>query len=108
MIIIAWVLYYLWTSFWPSLIWGTCGNDWNSPECYSTVGDIECQYNNPGNASDRIFYRGDCRTIQEICQSQVGRQLVGVNMNYCFDNENLVMLPIGEVINRTLSAEEFF
>jgi hypothetical protein len=31
MIIIAWVIYYLWTSFFPSLIWGSCDNDWNSP-----------------------------------------------------------------------------
>lgn len=30
MVVIAWVLYYLWTSFFPSLVWGTCGNSWNS------------------------------------------------------------------------------
>lgn len=34
MVIIAWVLYYLWTSFFPSLQWGTCGNEWNS-DCKS-------------------------------------------------------------------------
>lgn len=30
MVIIAWVLFYLWTSFFPSLAWGSCDNDWNS------------------------------------------------------------------------------
>ena len=30
MLIIAWVLFYLYTSFFPSMTWGRCDNDWNT------------------------------------------------------------------------------
>jgi SNF family Na+-dependent transporter len=30
MVIIAWVLFYMWASFFPSLIWGSCDQNWNT------------------------------------------------------------------------------
>ena len=122
MVIIAWVLYYLWTSFFPSLIWGSCGNEWNTEskfllnllsllniinflDCYSTIQDLKCQEGNVGNAFDQIFYRGGCQTIESICAS---RNLTGMNVNSCIDQSTNKLLPINEVITRTLSAEEFY
>lgn len=124
MVIIAWVLFYLWTSFFPSLIWGNCDNDWNSlsnfyfcqleheimthllTDCFSIVQDIACQKNNVGNPSDQIFYQRACRQIGEICSLTPG--LVGVNANFCFNQATGQQVPINEVITRTLAAEEFY
>lgn len=73
--------------------------------CYSTSEDINCRANNSGNANDKIFYFGDCRTIYDICGN---RSLSGVNVTFCRNETAQVYLPINDVINRTLSSEEFF
>jgi hypothetical protein len=69
------------------------------------VEDLKCRRDNIGDANDEIFYRGECRTIDWICQNNT---LVGVNENYCLDVNNNVNIAISDVINRTLSTEEFF
>lgn len=77
-------------------------------DCFSTIADLECQYGNDNNHLDEIFYRDQCRTVQEICEGIQNRTLTGVNVNYCFDQVLNVNVPISQVITRTLSAEEFF
>lgn len=74
-------------------------------DCYSTVQDLICQENNQGNAMDQIFYRGGCKTIEEICNKF---DLSGLNINFCYNESLSVEVPLNEVIKRTLSAEEFF
>lgn len=130
MVIIAWVLYYLWTSFWPSMEWGSCGNAWNSDgkqkkkhfkttisvlinfwavvissDCYSTIEDAKCRDGNMGNLLDEIFYHGKCQTIESICES---KGLYGLDDNHCLNATTNAKVHINEVITRTLSAEEFF
>ncbi|CRK99499.1 CLUMA_CG012818, isoform A [Clunio marinus] len=105
MVIIAWVLYYLWTSFFPTLIWGSCDNEWNSENCFSTIEDINCQRFNEGNPSDEIFFRGSCVDIESICSKN---GLLGVNVNFCFNQTTNSEVPLNEVIFRRLSSEEFF
>lgn len=74
-------------------------------DCYSTVQDLICQENNQGNAFDEIFYRGGCKTIEEICRKF---DLSGRDVNFCFNESLSVKVPLNDVITRTLSAEEFF
>ncbi|KAG5680362.1 hypothetical protein PVAND_009871 [Polypedilum vanderplanki] len=104
-LIIAWVLFYLYSSFFPSLRWGTCDNDWNSENCFSTIEDLYCRQENVGSASDQIFYRGGCREINEICSIH---DLVGVNASNCMNTTTNELVPINDVITRSLSSEEFF
>ena len=49
-IIIAWALYYLGHVFTQNLPWTTCGNKWNSENCY-TVEDCRLHWATDGNSS---------------------------------------------------------
>lgn len=69
------------------------------------AGDLLCQENNAGNASDQIFYRGGCRTVDEIC---LANGLNGRNATFCFNVTSSQEIPINEIITRKLAAEEFF
>jgi len=104
MIIIAWVLLYFVASFYPTLSWGNCDNDWNSENCFSTVEDIRCQSGNTGGPTDQISYRDRCRTVQSICEDN---NLIGVNVATCM-NQTGHEIAINQVITRYLSTEEFF
>ncbi|CRL02312.1 CLUMA_CG015093, isoform A [Clunio marinus] len=103
MMIISWVIFYMWTAFFPSLVWGSCENSWNSDDCFSIVEDIKCQEGNNNDAMDRIYYMRECRTVTEVCGIF---NYSGVNVNSCSNLTNI--LPITDVVNRTLAAEEFF
>ena len=78
-----------------------------NPECYSIRDDIACQVDNTNTDLDKIFYNLDCRIIRDLCAS---RGLIGINANWC---RNMTVtppfdVPISEVIERALSAEEFY
>ncbi|KAG4080393.1 hypothetical protein HA402_010461 [Bradysia odoriphaga] len=105
MVIIAWILYYMWVSFFPNLIYGNCDNSWNTENCYSMARDILCQENNAGNASDQLFFQGRCQTVEEICSAN---DLTGRDVNFCFNGTANQEVQINEVITRKLAAEEFF
>ncbi|KAL7035960.1 hypothetical protein ACKWTF_008639 [Chironomus riparius] len=105
MLIIAWVLFYLYTSFFPSLTWGRCDNDWNTENCYSVLEDINCRTNNMNNEDDQIFYRGQCRRVADVC---AGYGLLGANVTNCFNSTVNENVPIHSIIRRTLSSEEFY
>ncbi|CAI9724660.1 sodiumchloride2-likedependent and chloride-dependent glycine transporter 2-like [Octopus vulgaris] len=36
-VIVAWVLYYLYSSMYPTLAWSTCDNTWNTHLCYDSI-----------------------------------------------------------------------
>ncbi|CRK94126.1 CLUMA_CG007649, isoform C [Clunio marinus] len=103
MVIISWVLYYLWSSLFPSLIWGNCDNKWNSQNCYSMLQDIKCRGESFLNASAEIFYQKECKSVESICEAH---NLEAFNFTSCFNGTHAI--PINKVINRTLAAEEFF
>jgi hypothetical protein len=64
---------------------------------------LGCQERNAGNLNDRLFYNQTCRTISEVC-GNFG--LLGANVSFCTDGTRAI--PITDVVNRTLAAEEFF
>ena len=87
------------------MTWGRCDNEWNSKNCYRVLEDVNCRANNVGNEGDNIFYRGLCRNVSEICTS-IG--LVGTNATHCMNSTASANIPIHNLINRTLSSEEFY
>ncbi|CAG9805041.1 unnamed protein product [Chironomus riparius] len=102
-VIVGWCFYYFYISLFPSLIWGTCGNDWNSPNCYNLIADIACQEGNEGTPADEIFFQNDCQSIDSIC-SPMG--LIPVNSSGCLNGTEFT--PLNRIIHRVLSSEEFF
>ncbi|KAG5680363.1 hypothetical protein PVAND_009872 [Polypedilum vanderplanki] len=102
-VIIAWVLFYFYTSMFPSLLWGSCDNDWNTDYCYNLIADIECQSGNNNDAFDQLFFQDRCQTVTEICEP---RNLIPLNASFCSNATHV--LPMSDIITRVLSSEEFF
>lgn len=61
-----------------------------------------------GNENDEIFYRDGCVDIDTLCRGASMGELIGVNASLCQNVTSGLYIPISDVINRTLSSEEFF
>jgi hypothetical protein len=70
------------------------------------VEDIACQENNQNTPDDEIFFEGGCQSVRTICEGVANMNLVGVNARFCANATQ--QIPIGNVIKRVLSSEEFF
>lgn len=67
--------------------------------------DLICREKNVGGARDEIFFQGDCKSIEQICEAN---GLTGRDVNFCFNSTSNQEIPINEIITRKLAAEEFF
>lgn len=80
MVIIAWVLYYLWTSLFPSMEWGSCGNSWNSN------GELNCsttQYFTTNKLQYRLLQHGRGRQVSWWKHGKfIGRDFLPRQMPY--------------------------
>lgn len=106
-VIVAWVFYYFYLSFWPDLIWGSCTEDWNTPYCYDVYYDINvCQVNNVNSVYDLHFFNLTCQRTSDICSFERGYE--AIDGTHCRNLSTGATVTLQEVIPRTLSAEEFF
>uniref|UniRef100_A0ACB8G0Q5 Sodium-dependent serotonin transporter n=1 Tax=Sphaerodactylus townsendi TaxID=933632 RepID=A0ACB8G0Q5_9SAUR len=54
--IIAWALYYFYSSFTATLPWTTCGNPWNTPNCTSYFGGSNVTWTKDSSSPAEEFY----------------------------------------------------
>lgn len=104
-VVISWILYYFYISFFPRIIWGRCDNAWNTDMCNSLVQDLACQEENNGTINDQIFFNRTCREIGSICQQF---NLDPLDARHCWNMSSSSNMTIPEVIPRVFSSEEFF
>ena len=105
MVVVGWCIFYLYQSFFPSLKWGTCDNEWNTDMCNSLVQDLACQEGNNGTITDMIFFNQTCREVGSICQQY---NLDPLDGRHCWNTSSSSNMTIPEVIPRVFSSEEFF
>lgn len=62
--IIAWTIYYLFSSFTSQLPWDSCDNDFNSPYCFNINGFRNCSDSRENGTipENSIYYMGKCLT----------------------------------------------
>ncbi|XP_057336654.1 sodium- and chloride-dependent glycine transporter 2-like [Microplitis mediator] len=100
MVLMSWILSYIVASFYPKLAWAYCDNDFNTPECYSQLQDMECQQRN----SSMIFFNKTCLSIKDVCL-KFG-YLDGDKNENCHDGDKIV--PLKSLYKRILSSEQYF
>ncbi|KAL5291317.1 hypothetical protein ACFFRR_010613 [Megaselia abdita] len=105
MVVISWIIFYLFASFFPKLLWGYCDNSFNSNNCYSSIEDSKCKTDNKHDDDDKIFYMKTCMSVKEICKDY---GLQGLNASYCFNAEENIQVPIRDKIKRVLASEEYY
>ncbi|KAI6076226.1 Sodium-dependent serotonin transporter-like protein [Aix galericulata] len=60
--IIAWALYYFYSSFSGTLPWASCDNPWNTPNCTNYFGRSNVTWTNSSRSPAEEFYTGGCGT----------------------------------------------
>lgn len=123
MVVISWIIFYLFASFFPKLLWGYCDNSFNSnskylcgdkacnifvcfySDCYSSIEDSKCKTDNKNDDEDKIFYMKTCMSVKDICKDY---GLQGLNASYCFNKEDDIQVPIRDKIKRVLASEEYY
>ncbi|KFP98070.1 Sodium-dependent serotonin transporter, partial [Leptosomus discolor] len=65
--IIAWALYYLYSSFSGTLPWASCDNPWNTPDCTNYFGRSNVTWTNLSRSPAEEFYT---RKVLEIQKSR--------------------------------------
>ncbi|XP_064614744.1 sodium- and chloride-dependent taurine transporter-like isoform X2 [Liolophura sinensis] len=93
-VVLAWVLYYLFSSFTTRLPWSHCGNDWNSDRCIERCGSYNRTDNNTfeGTASDDAI----TNRTSKYCSMLYS----GLLPNYTANNSQVFMDPATEFWER--------
>ncbi|KAK6476420.1 sodium-dependent serotonin transporter-like [Huso huso] len=73
--IIAWALYYFYSSFTSTLPWTSCDNVWNTPNCTNYFGTNNVSWNNYSHSPAEEFYT---RNVLEIHKSSGLRGVGGL------------------------------
>ncbi|KAK3105170.1 hypothetical protein FSP39_018821 [Pinctada imbricata] len=55
-VILAWTLFYLGNSFFPTIPWGNCNNDWNTPACYTRGSSVNDNTSLFSNSTTNVTY----------------------------------------------------
>ena len=102
--IIAWTIYYTFAGFTSQLPWQYCGNDYNSPTCFSKEMAENCTEGSSGLVS---YYNNTCTRVSEIC-SQFGMQhnvdsLDSHNFTMCNNGTKDIPLEKGRTLFLVLS-----
>ncbi|XP_031788424.1 sodium- and chloride-dependent glycine transporter 1 [Nasonia vitripennis] len=104
MVIISWTLFYTFASFSSKLAWAYCDNEFNSPNCYSSLQDAECRAERP----DLVYYNRSCMGIEAFCRS-FGLASNLSDPTHCYKvGGNGPGIELRHLYNRTLSSEEFY
>ncbi|XP_069970505.1 sodium- and chloride-dependent glycine transporter 2 [Penaeus vannamei] len=95
-IILAWALFYTFSSFTSVLPWASCGNDFNSPECY---------LENRCNIST-YFYNNTCLEVEQYCNIA---GLTAFNETTCIDpSDDNISMPAISAVAKVSASEDFF
>ncbi|XP_052753527.1 sodium- and chloride-dependent glycine transporter 1-like [Galleria mellonella] len=104
MVIVAWTLFYVLTSIFGSLDWGSCDNDFNSDFCYSGSYDKNCRSKNFTGSETQTYYLRTCMSIADICKS-TGFQ--PYDDKFCLNSTN-DRIPWYTNATRILASEEYY
>lgn len=95
--ILCWTFFYTFASFSSPLPWADCGNDFNSPGCYTNDGANACR-----NQS-LFFYNNSCIDSEEYCDIS-GYPVF--NESHCTDGNMSKAADL--VATRAIAAEDYF
>merc|ERR1719446_175756 len=101
-VILAWTLFYSFMSFTSELPWGSCGNYFNSKNCFTAALVANCSKQN------LFYYDSECLSVEDYC---------GLS-NYSTYNASHCVVPLNETysmeklanasIARISASEDFF
>lgn len=105
-VIIAWSLYYMFSSFVEELPWANCDHDFNSPGC-ATVDEVRsCQNTSNNNISEYLFYYNKaCLNISDICAVNGYEPY---NATHCSPANSSDILSSAQAVKRMSSSEDFY
>lgn len=99
-VIISWCLYYFGNSFFPTLPWSSCSNEWNTDSCYERFGNTT---NSTSTRNTGTVYEGFRNVANETSFRNVTNTL-GLNITAV---DNGAMLNTSGILSKT-SSEEFW
>ncbi|CAL4114180.1 unnamed protein product, partial [Meganyctiphanes norvegica] len=100
-IILAWSLFYTFSSFTLELPWASCNNSYNTAGCYSYKLSQECK------EDDLVYYNKSCVQGSDLCGM---KQLAIHNSSFCVSAENSSILLNAEntIEHRIIASQDFF
>ncbi|XP_076048755.1 sodium- and chloride-dependent glycine transporter 2-like isoform X2 [Oratosquilla oratoria] len=99
-VIIAWALYYTFSSFSQELPWSRCRHDFNSDSCFSMADRLACL------EKDQFYLERGCHSIEHMCA--LVEKVPFKNKTLCADTDGQNVVHPDRVIPRTYASEEFF
>ena len=98
MVVVSWSIWYLCASMTSQLEWARCGHDYNTENCFTRENEDLCGHN------DSILFRQTCVERDEVCLALD----MNVGENATCVNSQGKQLPVGDLIPKTSSVEEYW